>query len=76
MTFITLIFACFGFLSPANRGALGTAVVVLFILLGSVAGYVSARLYKGEPADVTNILFCFSLKMFSSELIVIQNKIL
>ena len=32
MTFITLLFACFGFLSPANRGALGTCTVVVFIL--------------------------------------------
>lgn len=32
MVFITLLFACFGFLSPANRGALGTCTVVVFIL--------------------------------------------
>ena len=48
MSFITLIFACLGFLSPANRGGLGTAVVVLFVCLGVVAGYVSARLYKSK----------------------------
>uniref|UniRef100_A0A672HFX0 Transmembrane 9 superfamily member n=1 Tax=Salarias fasciatus TaxID=181472 RepID=A0A672HFX0_SALFA len=46
MTFVTLFFACLGFLSPANRGALMTCAVVLWVLLGTPAGYVAARLYK------------------------------
>ncbi|KXJ23174.1 transmembrane 9 superfamily member 2 [Exaiptasia diaphana] len=46
MTFITLVFACLGFLSPANRGALMTCSLVLFVCLGSPGGYVSARIYK------------------------------
>uniref|UniRef100_A0A4W4EY51 Transmembrane 9 superfamily member n=1 Tax=Electrophorus electricus TaxID=8005 RepID=A0A4W4EY51_ELEEL len=46
MTFITLFLACLGFLSPANRGALMTCAVVLWVLLGTPAGYVSARIYK------------------------------
>ncbi|XP_047571718.1 transmembrane 9 superfamily member 2-like isoform X3 [Lutra lutra] len=46
MMFITLFLACFGFLSPANRGALMTCAVVLWVLLGTPAGYVSARMYK------------------------------
>ena len=46
MTFITLFFACLGFLSPANRGSLATTAIVLFVFLGCPAGYVSARLYK------------------------------
>lgn len=46
MTLITLFFACLGFLSPANRGALMTCALVLFVCLGSPAGYVSARVYK------------------------------
>lgn len=46
MTLITLAFACLGFLSPANRGALMTCAMVLFVLLGTPAGYVSARIYK------------------------------
>ncbi|XP_013925595.1 PREDICTED: transmembrane 9 superfamily member 2-like [Thamnophis sirtalis] len=48
MTFITLFLACLGFLSPANRGALMTCAVVLWVLLGTPAGYVSARMYKSE----------------------------
>ncbi|KAJ7403803.1 hypothetical protein BTVI_75114 [Pitangus sulphuratus] len=48
MTFITLFLACLGFLSPANRGALMTCAVVLWVLLGTPAGYVSARMYKSK----------------------------
>lgn len=43
-----LVFACLGFLSPANRGALMTCAVVLWVLLGTPAGYVAARFYKCE----------------------------
>lgn len=46
MTLITLLFACLGFLSPANRGALMTCAMILYVCLGTPAGYVSARLYK------------------------------
>lgn len=46
MTLVTLSFACLGFLSPANRGALMTCAMVLYVLLGTPAGYVSARIYK------------------------------
>nr|KAJ3422607.1 hypothetical protein HK105_007288 [Polyrhizophydium stewartii] len=43
---VTLIFAVLGFLSPSSRGALGTMVLVFYILFSAVAGYVSAVLYK------------------------------
>lgn len=43
---ITLVFACLGFLSPANRGSLMTFALVFYVLFGIVSGYVSARLYK------------------------------
>lgn len=46
MTVVTMTFALLGFLSPANRGALMTAMVLLFAFMGVVAGYYSARLYK------------------------------
>jgi len=46
MAFCTIVFAAVGFLSPANRGALMIAVLLTYVLMGSVAGYVSARLYK------------------------------
>ncbi|KAK8775652.1 hypothetical protein V5799_031004 [Amblyomma americanum] len=58
MTFITLLFACFGFLSPANRGALMTCAMVLFVCLGTPAGFVSAVMYKtfGEIHWKLNVL--------------------
>ncbi|CAG0891736.1 unnamed protein product [Darwinula stevensoni] len=46
MALVTLVFACLGFLSPANRGSLATCALVLYVCLGTPAGYVSARLYK------------------------------
>ncbi|PAV61326.1 hypothetical protein WR25_18179 isoform B [Diploscapter pachys] len=46
MVSVTLVFACLGFLSPANRGSLITFALVFYLLFGAVAGYVSARLYK------------------------------
>eukprot|EP01026_Neomeris_dumetosa_P045958 TRINITY_DN3905_c0_g2_i1.p1 TRINITY_DN3905_c0_g2~~TRINITY_DN3905_c0_g2_i1.p1 ORF type:complete len:637 (-),score=54.75 TRINITY_DN3905_c0_g2_i1:411-2321(-) len=46
MTVITMVFAVLGFLSPANRGGLMTALLLLFVFMGLFAGYYSARLYK------------------------------
>jgi transmembrane 9 superfamily protein 2/4 len=58
MVFVTLIFACLGFLSPANRGSLMTCALVVYVLFGVVAGYVSARIYKtlNGLAWKTNVL--------------------
>ena len=46
MASITMCFAVLGFLSPANRGGLMTAMLLLFVLMGVAAGYASARLFK------------------------------
>merc|ERR550534_699450 len=46
MALLTLIFAVLGFLSPANRGALMTTLLLLFVFMGVFAGYFSARTYK------------------------------
>jgi transmembrane 9 superfamily protein 2/4 len=46
MTVFTLTFALLGFLSPANRGGLLTAFLLLFVLCGGLAGYHGARFYK------------------------------
>eukprot|EP00590_Aulacoseira_subarctica_P009098 CAMPEP_0172414914 /NCGR_PEP_ID=MMETSP1064-20121228/1510_1 /TAXON_ID=202472 /ORGANISM="Aulacoseira subarctica , Strain CCAP 1002/5" /LENGTH=665 /DNA_ID=CAMNT_0013151785 /DNA_START=27 /DNA_END=2024 /DNA_ORIENTATION=+ len=46
MAFFSIIFSSIGFLSPANRGALVMAQLLLFVLMGSVAGYTTARIYK------------------------------
>lgn len=46
MTVLTILFSAMGFLSPANRGALVMAQLLLYVLMGVVAGYVAARMYK------------------------------
>jgi len=46
MTILTLCFATLGFLSPANRGALLSSILVFFVLMGLPAGYMSARFSK------------------------------
>lgn len=43
---LLIIFAALGFLSPANRGSLMIGMLLLFVLMGSFAGFTSARLYK------------------------------
>ena len=46
MFLATLVFALFGLLSPANRGSLVTAFILLYVGMGAFAGYSSSRLYK------------------------------
>ncbi|PSS25769.1 hypothetical protein M430DRAFT_16478 [Amorphotheca resinae ATCC 22711] len=46
MAGFTIVFALLGFLSPSNRGSLGTIMILLYTLLGFIGGYVSARVYK------------------------------
>jgi transmembrane 9 superfamily protein 2/4 len=44
--FFFIVFAAIGFLSPANRGSLMIGVLLIYVMLGFIAGYVSSRLYK------------------------------
>ena len=46
MAGLTQVFALVGFLSPANRGGLLTALLSLWVLSSSVSGFVSAKLYS------------------------------
>ncbi|KAI9811056.1 MAG: hypothetical protein M1827_005638 [Pycnora praestabilis] len=46
MTGITIAFALLGFLSPSNRGSLGTVMILLYTIFGFIGGYVSSRVYK------------------------------
>lgn len=56
-----VVFACLGFLSPANRGALMTCTLVLYVCLGTPAGYVSARVYKSKARQVSSAETMFPL---------------
>merc|ERR1719473_2613975 len=46
MSVICIFCAMLGFLSPANRGGLLTATLLLFVLMGVPAGYYGAYSYK------------------------------
>lgn len=46
MLLITLLCGTIGFLSPENRGALLTLMILLFVFMGGFAGYWSTRFYK------------------------------
>jgi len=46
MAVVTICFAAIGFLSPANRGSLMIAMLLLYVVMGAAAGYQSANLYK------------------------------
>lgn len=46
MTIFTMVCALLGLTSPSNRGGLLTTLLILFVFMGSFAGYCSARVYK------------------------------
>lgn len=45
MALSTLTFALLGFLSPANRGGLMSATLLLYVFMGIFAGYTGTRIY-------------------------------
>ena len=45
MSSCTLFIACLGFLSPANRGGLMTALLLVFVVQAFFAGYFAARMH-------------------------------
>ena len=51
MAAATVVFALAGFLSPANRGGLTTSMLLLYVVLGLLAGYASARVYKAYGGE-------------------------
>eukprot|EP00250_Pteridium_aquilinum_P013772 c21565_g1_i1 orf=428-2404(-) len=65
MAVVTILFAAFGFMSPASRGMLLTGMIILYLFLGIFAGYVAVRLWKtmkGDSSDWRSIAWrvaCF-----------------
>ncbi|KAK6151529.1 hypothetical protein DH2020_014164 [Rehmannia glutinosa] len=45
MAVVTIVFAAFGFMSPASRGMLLTGMILLYLFLGIAAGYVGVRMW-------------------------------
>lgn len=73
---VTLLFALLGFLSPANRGALATVMLICWTLFSAVAGYTSARVYmslKGEDWKPNLIMTATAFPTFVFSLIFILN---
>ena len=59
MSIATLSFALLGLLSPANRGSLTTAFILLFVFCGSFAGYSSSlvhKMFKGSSWKLNTML--------------------
>ncbi|XP_062107068.1 transmembrane 9 superfamily member 12 [Humulus lupulus] len=46
MAVVTIVFAAFGFMSPASRGMLLTGMIILYLFLGISAGYVGVRMWR------------------------------
>lgn len=82
MALATALFAAIGFLSPANRGSLAIALLILFLGFGVIAGYSTARTYKmfngaswqrttlitalGFPGFLFTVLFIVNLAVWST----------
>jgi transmembrane 9 superfamily protein 2/4 len=71
MASVTLLFALLGFLSPSNRGALGTTMVVTWTLFASLAGYFATRLHISFGREewkkcVALTATCFPAVVFAS----------
>ena len=64
MSVVTMAFAVLGFLSPSNRGGLMTALLLLFVLMGLLAGYVSAVMYKSFGGTEGKLITLKTATMF------------
>lgn len=58
MALVTMVFAVLGFLSPANRGGLMTAMLLLFVFMGIFGGYSAGRLYKTFKVHLRKLADC------------------
>ncbi|KAI5059937.1 hypothetical protein GOP47_0025032 [Adiantum capillus-veneris] len=67
MAVVTILFAALGFMSPASRGMLLSGMILLYLFLGILAGYVAVRLWRtmkgnGDPTGWRSIAWrvaCF-----------------
>jgi len=76
MSIVTLFFAAIGFLSPANRGALMIAILLLFVFMGVFAGYAAARTYKmfaGKQWQRVTLLTAFFIPSFVFAILFLLN---
>ncbi|CAL5403250.1 unnamed protein product [Camellia sinensis] len=45
MAVVTIVFAAFGFMSPASRGMLLARMILFYLFVGTIAGYAGVRLW-------------------------------
>jgi transmembrane 9 superfamily protein 2/4 len=55
-----IAFALLGFLSPSNRGALGTVIIIFYTLFGFFGGYTAARTYKFFHGESWKLCFFYT----------------
>lgn len=76
---VTLVFATFGFLSPSNRGALATVMLMCWTFFSIIGGYVATRTYLtlgGTDKRKLVFLTAFLLPTFVFAVVFILNTIL
>jgi len=59
-----IILSSIGFLNPARRGSLMTGVLVVYMLCGSLAGYVSSRLFKAFRGRAWQLCTIYTATLF------------
>ena len=64
MSLISIVCAMLGFLSPANRGGLLTATLLLFTLMGVPAGYLGSLTYKSLRGSQWKTLTLFTALLY------------
>lgn len=50
------VFAVLGFLSPANRGGLMSAMLLLYVFMGVCGGYAAGRLYRQVRGEAWRVM--------------------
>ncbi|KAG8816109.1 hypothetical protein FRC17_000460, partial [Serendipita sp. 399] len=76
---VTLIFATLGFLSPSNRGALATVMLMSWTFFGVIGGYMATRTYMtmgGTDHRKLIFLTSFLLPTFIFAVVFLMNLIL
>ncbi|KAG8788117.1 hypothetical protein FRC15_006081 [Serendipita sp. 397] len=76
---VTLVFATLGFLSPSNRGALATVMLMSWTFFGIIGGYMATRTYMtmgGTDQRKLVFLTSFLLPTFIFAVVFILNLIL
>jgi len=64
MSAISIFCAMLGFLSPANRGGLLTATILVFMLMGVPAGYFSSNTYKSMKGTEWKLVTIMTATLF------------